>query len=130
MSARLMAMAALLLACAGGAIAAGQVRERDATWMAPPRAAARMNPLAGRADLAAGGRKVFQDRCAMCHGDDGRGTDKAPDLGQADVQAQSDGELFWKIGAGNTRAGMPAFSFLPEAQRWQLVLHLRSLREP
>jgi hypothetical protein len=43
------------------------------------------------------------------------------------VQVQTDGALFWKISTGNTRKGMPAFSFLPEAQRWQLVLRLRTL---
>jgi hypothetical protein len=26
---------------------------------------------------------------------------------------------------GNAYAGMPTLSFLPEIQRWQLVLHLR-----
>jgi ribosomal protein S6E (S10) len=42
------------------------------------------------------------------------------------VQQQSDGALFWKISGGNSRQGMPAFSFLPEPQRWQLVLHIRA----
>ncbi|HYU78073.1 MAG TPA: hypothetical protein VEK56_03750 [Vicinamibacterales bacterium] len=37
------------------------------------------------------------------------------------MQAQGDGALFWKISSGNTRAGMPSFGFLPEAQRWQVV---------
>ena len=44
----------------------------------------------------------------------------------AAVQAQTDGALFWKLGSGNARAGMPTFSFLPEPQRWQLVLHMRN----
>ncbi|PYR59484.1 MAG: hypothetical protein DMF91_14665 [Acidobacteria bacterium] len=57
----------------------------------------------------------------------GHGTTKGPALTVPDVQSQSDGALFWKISGGNTRRGMPTFSFLPEAQRWQLVLHLRSL---
>jgi hypothetical protein len=43
------------------------------------------------------------------------------------VQEQSDGVLFWKITTGNTRRGMPTFSFLPESQRWQLVLHIHRL---
>jgi len=43
------------------------------------------------------------------------------------VQVQSDGALYWKITGGNTRGGMPTFSFLPELQRWQLVMHLRTL---
>lgn len=127
MSARLVIALALLVAWTAALFAAEQVRERDPGWVAPERAAARINPIAGRTDLAAGGRKVFLDRCAMCHGEDGRGTDKAPDLRQPGVQAQSDGELFWKISSGNTHEGMPAFSFLPEGQRWQLVLQLRSV---
>jgi mono/diheme cytochrome c family protein len=104
-----------------------QARERDPNWTAPSKQAERPNPLADRADLAAGGRKVFAQRCNTCHGDDGRGTTRAPNLVTADVQAQTDGTLFWKVTGGNTRGGMPSFSFLPEAQRWQLVLHLRGL---
>src|SRR5947207_2789483 len=99
---------------------------RDVAWVAPAEAAARANPLAGRTDVAAGGRKIFGQRCAECHGADARGTDRAPDLTASDVQEQSDGALFWKISSGNTRTGMPSFSFLPEAQRWQLVLSLRA----
>ena len=102
-------------------------RDRDPSWVAPARDAAKPNPLANRPEAAAGGQKVFQQRCSTCHGEDGRGTTKAPDVTQHDVQTQSDGVLFWKISGGNAHAGMPAFSFLPEPQRWQLVLHLRAL---
>jgi mono/diheme cytochrome c family protein len=105
----------------------GRANAGDKRWTAPPEAAGRANPLAGHLDVVGGGRKVFRDRCASCHGDDGRGTRKAPDLTGRDVQGQSDGALFWKIGQGNTRRGMPTFSYLPEPQRWQLVLYLRSL---
>ena len=97
----------------------------DASWSAPEDAAGRVNPLAGREELTAGGKKIFSRACAECHGADGRGSDVAPDLTAPEVQAQSDGELYWKITTGNTRAGMPAFSRIPEAQRWQLVLFLR-----
>ena len=101
--------------------------DRDPSWLAPAKEASKPNPLANRPEAAAGGQKVFQQRCSTCHGDDGRGTTKAPNLASPDVRTQSDGALFWKIGGGNTRAGMPAFSFLPEAQRWQLVMHVRAL---
>ena len=102
-------------------------RDHDPDWMAPLTAAAKANPFAKRTDASAGGQKVFQQRCSTCHGEDGRGSSRAPDLTRSDVQAQTDGALFWKISGGNTRAGMPAFSFLPEAQRWQLVLRVRSM---
>ena len=103
-----------------------RARHRDSTWRAPVDATAKANPLAVRRDAVAGGRKLFHQRCSTCHGEDGRGTTKAPDLSRPAVQKQSDGALFWKISGGNSRQGMPAFSFLPELQRWQLVLHLRA----
>jgi mono/diheme cytochrome c family protein len=118
-------LAAAIIGSISLAVVTAQVRERDDTWDAPPNASAKQNPLANRPDAAAGGAKLFQDRCATCHGADARGTEDAPDLLQPDVQAQTDGVLFWKISTGNSRVGMPAFSFLPEVQRWQLVLHLR-----
>jgi mono/diheme cytochrome c family protein len=105
--------------------ASAQVRERDSAWSAPTEAAAKVNPLLNRPGAVAGGEKLFQQRCATCHGADGRGTVRAPDLNRHEVQAQTDGQLYWKISTGNTHAGMPAFSFLPEPQRWQLVLSLR-----
>jgi len=104
-----------------------QIREREAGWVAPADAAVKPNPLANRPETAGGGEKLFGQRCAMCHGKDGRGSLTAPNLTDADVQAQRDGELFWKISKGRVRAGMPTFSFLPPLQRWQLVLHLRKL---
>ena len=122
---RRVAIAALVVAPA--VALAGQIRPRDQHWTAPPDEAATPNPLAGHEQARAGGAKLFQQRCATCHGADGRGTKKAPALADPGVQAQTDGELFWKISSGNTRAGMPAFSFLPEPQRWQLVLHVRAL---
>jgi mono/diheme cytochrome c family protein len=106
---------------------AADVRQPDSTWVAPPNAASKRNPLASRPELAAGGARIFAERCAMCHGDTGRGTPDAPSLVTDDVLNQTDGSLFWKISSGNTRAGMPTFSFLPEGQRWQLVLHVRNL---
>ena len=103
-------------------------QERDPAWIAPADAARRTNPFANRPGAEAGGEKLFQQRCATCHGDDGRGSEKGPNLATADVLAQTDGTLFWKISSGNTRGGMPSFSFLPEPQRWQLVLKLRELQ--
>jgi mono/diheme cytochrome c family protein len=117
-------LAATMVACVS-LVALAQVRERDCGWTVPPDASAKQNPLANRPAAAAGGAKLFQERCATCHGADARGTEDAPDLSQAEVQAQTDGALFWKISTGNSRSGMPAFSYLPELQRWQLVLHLR-----
>ena len=100
----------------------------DPNWKPPVAASTRANPLADRPELAAGGRKLFLRNCAECHGEDGRGLKSAADLQLPVVQQQSDGTLFWKITNGNSRNGMPSFSSLPEMQRWQIVLHLRTLR--
>ncbi len=97
----------------------------SAGWVAPGSAAGRPNPLVADRALLAGGAKVFQDHCAQCHGPEAGGSGRAPDLTSARVQSQSDGALFWKISRGNAYRGMPTFSFLPQARRWQLVHYLR-----
>ncbi len=116
-----------LLQVVGVAGLTAQSRQQHPPWVAPDRARSKQNPLSSRPELAAGGRKIFEQRCAQCHGADAQGTRRAPNLLSRRVQAETDGALFWKISSGDTRAGMPSFSFLPAPERWQLVLHLRSL---
>lgn len=112
--------------CAG--LLAQNIQYRpDPSWRPPDSVAARVNPLAGSPELAAGGRKLFQRQCAQCHGAQGQGLKNAADLQLPEVQQQSDGALFWKITNGNSRRAMPSFSGLPEMQRWQIVLYLRTL---
>ena len=104
--------------------------QQDPNWRAPTDAVAKPNPLAHRPEAAAGGQKLFQRNCVECHGEDGAGLARkhSANLRLPVVQEQSDGALFWKISNGNTDRGMPSFSKLPELQRWQLVLYLRTLR--
>jgi mono/diheme cytochrome c family protein len=101
--------------------------QQDDKWRAPQEAAEKRNPLAEKPDLAAGGKKLFVRHCVECHGSDGAGLKKAADLQLPAVQTQSDGTLFWKITNGNADRGMPSFSNIPELQRWQLVLFIRTL---
>ena len=100
----------------------------DPDWQAPAEAVARRNPLPADPKIVAGGRKLFLRHCAECHGEDGRGLKKAADLQLDVVQQQTDGALHWKITNGNAGPGMPSFSSLPDLQRWQIVLYLRTLR--
>ena len=119
-------LAGLLLSAAF--VAAQNVTyQQDPGWRAPAEAAEKLNPLADKPQLAAGGRKLFAHNCAECHGRSGEGMKKAADLQLPVVQEQSDGALFWKITNGNPDRGMPPWSRLPELQRWQLVLYLRTL---
>jgi mono/diheme cytochrome c family protein len=103
--------------------------EQDPKWRVPAEAAEKKNPLAEQPELAAGGKKLFTRICVQCHGRSGEGVKRnAADLQLPIVQAQSDGALFWKITNGNPDRGMPSFSRLTELQRWQIVLHLRTLK--
>jgi mono/diheme cytochrome c family protein len=102
----------------------------DPTWRPPETFAAKANPLAQKPWAAAGGRKLFLKNCVECHDKDGDGLAKkhSADLQLPVVQQQSDGALYWKITNGNTGRGMPSFSKLPELERWQLVLFIRTLK--
>jgi mono/diheme cytochrome c family protein len=104
--------------------------QQDPKWQAPAEAVAKPNPLAQKLEATAGGKKLFQRNCVECHGATGTGLKekRAADLQLLAVQQQTDGALFWKITNGNTDRGMPSFSRLPELQRWQLVLYLRTLK--
>jgi mono/diheme cytochrome c family protein len=119
--------ATLILAFASTVVLAAALAQSkgQSSWIAPASAATKKNPLAGKSDLAAGGRKIFAKTCAVCH--DAGEKQKGPKLSLAHTQQQADGELFWKISNGNSRSGMPSFSKLPEGQRWQLVLYIQSL---
>jgi len=118
-----------LLCWASMSVAQNYDYKPDPNWRAPESAVWKPNPLAGRPETAPGGRKLFVRNCVECHGQEGTGIAKkhAADLQLPAVQQQSDGTLFWKITNGNPDRGMPSFSKLPELQRWQIVLFLRSL---
>jgi mono/diheme cytochrome c family protein len=113
--------------CVAAAAAAQAPAHHRAPWAPPARVEALRNPLVSNPAAALGGSRVFRERCSQCHGSDGTGTSFGPRLTGRRAQEQSDGVLFWKITSGNTRSGMPTFSYMPEIQRWQLVLHLRAL---
>jgi len=129
MRARLLTMSCLLALLA---VSLGQnmLYWPDPTWRAPEAVSAKPNPLAHKPWAAAGGKKLFLRSCAECHDKDGNGLVKkhSADLQLPVVQQQSDGALFWKITNGNTGRGMPSFSKLPELERWQLVLFIRTLK--
>lgn len=124
---------AALIVLIGSLFAVGQnpAYQQDPQWTAPAAATTKPNPLADKPETAAGGKKLFLHNCAECHGSNGSGLEKkhSADLQLAVVQQQSDGTLFWKITNGNGPKGMPSFSRLPELQRWQLVLFLRTLKQ-
>ncbi len=105
----------------------------DDNWPVPREASERVNPLTTESPFAKKARLLYNDSCAICHGDrgDGRGPE-AEQLGtrpadftsSAVMIPMSDGELFYKISKG--RNPMPAFEGkYSENERWGLVLYLR-----
>ncbi|HKW27602.1 MAG TPA: c-type cytochrome [Terriglobales bacterium] len=99
-------------------------------WEAPADAAAKANPESKNPDAQANGRKLYMRTCVGCHEEDGSGKDTgAANLRSPDVQAQSDGALFWKVTNGNSEAGMPSFASLPETDRWDVVTFVRTLKD-
>ncbi len=77
---------------------------------------------------------TFRTKCAMCHGQDGGGSEvgksmNVPDLRSPAVQKLSDAQLAQII--SNGKGGMPSFkNSLSEAQIHSLVTYIRSLHHP
>jgi mono/diheme cytochrome c family protein len=118
----ILALAGILFAEAG-----------DGQWLhkVPAKDRARLNPLAADPDAAVAGAKIFAEHCAQCHGEDAEGKTQGkhvrPNLHAGRIQQATPGELFWLLTNGSQKNGMPSWSRLPDAQRWQLISYLKSL---
>ena len=95
---------------------------------APISAQSLRNPYAGQDDAIRAGKKLYRRHCADCHGADGRGKEKSPNLSSPIIQSVTPGTLFWFLRNGNLSQGMPAWSRLPDQQLWQIVTFLQTLR--
>ncbi len=82
---------------------------------------------------SAAGSATFRTKCAMCHGQDGGGSEvgksmNVPDLRSPAVQKLPDAQLAQVISDG--KGGMPSFkNSLSEEQIHALVAHIRALRQ-
>jgi mono/diheme cytochrome c family protein len=118
----ILALAGILLAEAG-----------DGQWLhkVPAKDRARPNPFASDSDAPAAGAKIFAEHCAACHGEDAEGKTQGkhsrPNLHADRIKQATPGELFWILTNGSKSNGMPSWSRLPDAQRWQLITYLKSL---
>ena len=101
----------------------------DGSWLkrVPAQYEQRHNPLAEQLDAVAGGRALYVQHCASCHGTDALGRGRRPSLSSERVHQATDGELYWLLENGNLAHGMPSWSRLPEPQRWQLIAYLHTL---
>ena len=105
-------------------------------WVAPKSANNIKNPLAGNTNAAKEGKKLYNQMCAICHGNKGKGDGMAgmglnprpTNFTLKKIQDQPDGALFWKLTQGRT----PMASYkktLSETKRWQLVNYLRQMKK-
>jgi cytochrome c oxidase cbb3-type subunit III len=75
------------------------------------------------------GRQVFSSSCAGCHGLDGRGGERAPDIaGKREVQRLSNAVLARIVHDGVPGTGMPSFRLLGASRIQAVVLYVRSLQ--
>jgi len=109
-----------LLLCAAATSHLDRVPQKDHT---------RINPLAAHPESVAAGALVYRDHCAQCHRADAMGDGrKKPSLRSDHIRSATDGDLEWFLRQGDLAHGMPSWSSLPEAQRWQLIAYLRSIQ--
>jgi len=80
--------------------------------------------------LIEAGNKLFMETCSVCHGVDGKGSARGPDLIRGMVVTRgTDDEVFQVIRKGVPGSSMAAFD-LPDLQIHQLVAFIRALSTP
>jgi len=105
-------------------------------WVVPEKNAKMANPVKADGETLKIGKELWTKHCVSCHGKTGLGDgSKAAQLETAmddisgpEVQAQSDGTLYYKIAEG--RDEMPSFKKkIPETEDlWSIVNYIRSLK--
>lgn len=106
-------LALVVIACAGNS----------------PRAASQqVKPGPNESSALAKGRQILASNCAACHGLDGKGSERAPNIADSpNMQRLSDAQLSAIISDGIAGTAMPAFHSLHALQVRELIAYLRSL---
>jgi cytochrome c oxidase cbb3-type subunit 3 len=108
-------MAVILLAC--GFAAYAQASKQPAT-PAPP-----------DDQQLAEAKNTFQSTCAGCHGLDGRGGERGPNIAtREEVARKRDNELLKILRNGIPASGMPSFASLGNTKLAAMLVYLRSLQ--
>ena len=123
-----------VLGTVGIAIVYSLFQGSSRVWLVPEDAKHLNNPLQPTTATLKSARATYDDKCANCHGAQGRGDgvdakryDPSPTnfTDARQMNGTTDGELFYKISEG--KKPMPVFKAkLTEHQRWELVLLIRS----
>lgn len=109
--------------------------QQKGEWVAPAAADTIKNPLSGKPEAIAAGKKIYTMYCVVCHGDKGKGdgiaasglNPRPADHTCEKCQKQTDGALYWKLTTG--RPPMASYAkTLTVQQRWQVVDYIRTLK--
>lgn len=74
------------------------------------------------------GAQTYEENCGVCHGSDGKGSDRGADIATAQkVISLSDSDLFKAVHDG-TSAGMPPFGQLGDSRITAIVAYIRTLQ--
>lgn len=121
---------------AGSAIDTECTPKVPADAAVPAPYAGRRSPLPLTSNVVLAGRTRFSQRCALCHGDTGRGDGRegpfVPPAADLTALLRNEDHLFWRISEGGSIepfcTAMPAFRALyTEQARWELVAYVRAL---
>ena len=106
-------------------------------WVVPDAAKNKKNPVASNTESLTTGKALWGTHCKSCHGAKGMGDGtKASqlktvpgDFTKAEVQAETDGSLFYKTSEG--RDDMPSFKkkIPDEEERWSIVNYIRTFKK-
>ena len=106
-------------------------------WVVPEADKNKVNPIKADASSIADGKALWVKHCQSCHGKTGKGDGskaaqlktEAGDFTKTEMQAQTDGSLYYKIAKG--REDMPGFKKkIPENDDiWSLVNFIRTFKK-
>lgn len=99
-------------------------------WQVPAAKKAVKNPVAVSAAVIEKGKSLYMTHCKSCHGDPGKSNGlplvpKPTDPASDQYQAQTDGEMFFKVQTG--RGAMPKFAeVISDNDKWSIVHYVRT----
>lgn len=123
-------------ACHSAAVTREYARCLAQRWEVPESAKELKNPVPNTPKNVDQGKATYEIYCDGCHGPEGDGKGRVAvkfdvpvvNISAPTIQAQTDGELFWKISKG--RGAMPAWgTLLPEDIRWKLMMFVRTFNK-
>jgi cytochrome c oxidase cbb3-type subunit 3 len=87
------------------------------------------NPATAQSQENISGQAIFAANCSACHGSDGRGGERAPNIAtRREVVSRADADLIRAVQNGVPGTAMPAFGYMGEQKINAVVQYLRSLQ--